>query len=103
MLTSQAGTPLAQLQAQLAQDRQRIEEMEKMITQLRQEAAQARAAASGVGVAARPAGLMDANHPVWLLAISAVACISLLFSGYLFLLLRRQERERAWWSGPDRR
>ena len=90
-----------QLQAQLAQDRRRIEEMEKVIAQLRQEAAQGRAAASGVGVA-RPSSLMDANHPVWLLAISAVASVSLLFSAYLFVLLRRQEREREWWSRSQR-
>lgn len=101
LVTSQTGSPLDQLQSQLAQDRRRIQEMEKVIAQLRHEAAQASAAASGVGLT-RPSSLMDANHPIWLLAISTVASVSLLFSAYLFVLLRRQEREREWWSRSQR-
>lgn len=99
LVTSQAGTDLDRLQAQMAQDRQRLDEMEKLVTQLRQEAAQA--AASGVGLE-RPIGLTDARHPVWLLAVSGVAALSLLFSGYLFLRLRRQEQSRAWWTDSGR-
>ncbi|OGB05603.1 MAG: hypothetical protein A3G29_00740 [Burkholderiales bacterium RIFCSPLOWO2_12_FULL_64_99] len=101
LVTSQAGTDLERLQAQMAQDRQRLNEMEKLITQLRLESAQAQASAAGVGLE-RPLALSDARHPVWLLAVSAVAALSLLFSGYLLLRLRRQEQARAWWSPPDR-
>ena len=101
LVTSQAGTDLERLQAQMAQDRQRLNEMEKMITQLRPESAQAQASAAGVGLE-RPLALSDARHPVWLLAVSGVAALSLLFSGYLLLRLRRQEQARAWWSPPDR-
>nr|MBP9063156.1 hypothetical protein [Aquabacterium sp.] len=68
-------------------------------TQLRPDAAQA--AASGPGLE-RPIGLSDARHPVWLLAVSGVAALSLLFSGYLLLRLRRQEQARSWWTPPDR-
>lgn len=101
LVTSQAGTDLERLQAQMAQDRQRLNEMEKLITQLRLESAQAQASAAGVGLE-RPLALSDARHPVWLLAVSGVAALSLLFSGYLLLRLRRQEQARAWWSPPDR-
>lgn len=101
LVTSQAGTDLERLQAQMAQDRQRLNEMEKLITQLRLESAQAQASAAGVGLE-RPLALSDARHPVWLLAVSGVAALSLLFSGYLLLRLRRQEQARAWWSSPDR-
>lgn len=100
LVTSQAGSDLDRLQAQMAQDRQRLDEMEKLVTQLRQEAAQAQAA-SGVGLE-RPIGLTDARHPIWLLAVSGVAALSLLFSGYLFLRLRRQEQSRAWWTDSGR-
>lgn len=85
----------------MAQDRQRLNEMEKMITQLRLESAQAQASAAGVGLE-RPLALSDARHPVWLLAVSGVAALSLLFSGYLLLRLRRQEQARAWWPPSDR-
>lgn len=101
LVTSQAGSDLDRLQAQLAQDRQRLDEMEKLITQLRQEADQAKAAASGVGVG-RPAGLSDASHPAWLVAVSAVAGASLLLSAYLLLRLRRQDQARAWWADAPR-
>ena len=101
LVTSQAGTDLERLQAQMAQDRQRLNEMEKMITQLRLESAQAQASAAGVGLE-RPLALSDARHPVWLLAVSGVAALSLLFSGYLLLRLRRQEQARAWWPPSDR-
>ena len=101
LVTSQAGTDLERLQAQVAQDRQRLNEMEKMITQLRPESAQAQASAAGVGLE-RPLALSDARHPVWLLAVSGVAALSLLFSGYLLLRLRRQEQARAWWPPSDR-
>jgi hypothetical protein len=50
----------------------------------------------------RPLALSDARHPVWLLAVSGVAALSLLFSGYLLLRLRRQEQARAWWPPSDR-
>lgn len=102
LVTSQAGTDLDLLQVQMAQDRQSLNEMEKLITQLRLESAQAQASAAGVGLE-RPIGLTDARHPVWLLVVSGVAALSLLFSGYLLLRLRRQEQARAWWSPPDRR
>lgn len=101
LVTSQAGTDLERLQAQMAQDRQRLNEMEKLITQLRLESAQAQASAAGVGLE-RPLALSDARHPVWLLAVSGVAALSLLFSGYLLLRLRRQEQARAWWPPSDR-
>jgi hypothetical protein len=101
LVTSQAGTDLDLLQVQMAQDRQSLNEMEKLITQLRLESAQAQASAAGVGLE-RPIGLTDARHPVWLLVVSGVAALSLLFSGYLLLRLRRQEQARAWWSPPDR-
>lgn len=101
LVTSQAGSDLDRLQAQLAQDRQRLDEMEKLITQLRQEADQAKASASGVGVG-RPAGLSDASHPAWLVAVSAVAGASLLLSAYLLLRLRRQDQARAWWTDAPR-
>ena len=101
LVTSQAGTDIDRLQAQMAQDRQRLDEMEKLITQLRLDAAQAQASAAGVGLA-RPLALSDARHPVWLLAVSGVAALSLLFSGYLLLRLRRQEQARAWWPPSER-
>lgn len=101
LVTSQAGSDLDRLQAQMAQDRQRLDEMEKLITQLRLDAAQAQASAAGVGLE-RPLALSDARHPVWLLAVSGVAALSLLFSGYLLLRLRRQEQARAWWPPSDR-
>jgi pilus assembly protein FimV len=99
LVNSQAGSDMGQLQAQLAEDRRRLDDMEKLITQLRLDAAQA--AASGPGLE-RPIGLSDARHPVWLLAVSGVAALSLLFSGYLLLRLRRQEQARSWWTPPDR-
>lgn len=102
LVTSQAGSGMDRLQAQLAQDRQRLDEMAQRITQLRQDAAQAKAAASGVGLS-RPAGLESASNPLWLIIVSAVAVLSLLLSTYLFLHLRRHERARAWWSAPDSR
>jgi pilus assembly protein FimV len=101
LVTSQAGTDIERLQAQLAQDRQRLDEMEKLITQLRQDAAQAKAAASGVGLS-RPAGLADGGHPAWLVIVSAVAGASLMLSAYLIWRLRRQEQARAWWSESER-
>lgn len=101
LVTSQAGTDIERLQAQIAQDRQRLDEMEKLITQLRQNAAQAQAAASGVGLN-RPAGLADAGHPAWMVIVSAVAGASLMLSAYLIWRLRRQEQARAWWSESER-
>lgn len=101
LVTSQAGSDMDRLQAQLAQDRRRLDDMEKLVTQLRQDAAQAKATASGVGLE-RPIGLTDARHPVWLVAVSGVAMLSLLFSGYLFLRLRRQDQANAWWSESSR-
>lgn len=102
LVTSQAGSDMDRLQAQLAQDRQRLDEMAQRITQLRQDAAQAKVAASGVGLN-RPAGLDSATHPIWLIIVSAVAVLALLLSAYLFMHLRRQERANAWWSDPDSR
>ena len=102
LATSQVGTDIDRLQAQLAQDRQRLDEMAQLITQLRQDADQAKAAASGVGLS-RPAGLDSAANPIWLIIVSAVAVLSLLLSTYLFMHLRRQERANAWWSDPDSR
>lgn len=102
LVTSQAGSDMDRLQAQLAQDRQRLDEMAQRITQLRQDAVQAKAAASGVGLN-RPAGLDSATHPIWLIIVSAVAVLALLLSAYLFMHLRRQERANAWWSDPDSR
>ena len=101
LVTSQAGSDLDRLQAQMAQDRQRLDDMEKLITQLRLDAAQAQASAAGVGLE-RPLALSDARHPVWLLAVSGVAALSLLFSAYLLLRLRRQEQARAWWPPSER-
>lgn len=98
LASSQTGTDIERLQAQLAQDRQRLDEMEKLVIQLRKDAGQA---ASGAGVTG-PIGLSDARHPVWLVAVSAVAALSLLFSGVLFMRLRRYEQAREWWTPPDR-
>ncbi len=95
---SQTGNEIERLQAQLAQDRQRLDEMERLVTQLRKDAAQT---ASGVGVAG-PVPLTDARHPVWLAVVSTVAALSLLFSGYLFMRLRRDEQSREWWQPPGR-
>lgn len=98
LASSQTGTDIERLQTQLAQDRQRLDEMEKLVTQLRKDAGQA---ASGVGITG-PIGLTDARHPVWLVAVSAVAALSLLFSGVLFMRLRRYEQAREWWTPPER-
>lgn len=95
--SSRSGSDLDRLQAQLAQDRQRLDEMEKLVLRLRDEAGRAGATS---GDATGPASWTDTDHPAWLIAVSVLAAVLLAVSASLYWRVRRYERARAWWAEP---
>lgn len=92
-----SGVQLVSVQDKRDSERQRLDEMEKLVGQLRQEMAQMRASGPGLAVG-RPTGDIRQDHPVWFYGVSGLAALALSLSAYLFMRLRSQEKDRAWWA-----
>lgn len=83
---------------QLARDRQRLQDLEQRLVQLKLEGEQAQAAVIALQARVQQAEAQRTN-PMWSAALLAVALGGLTLSAYLYAQLRkrRQQEEDAWW------
>ncbi len=84
---------------QLARDRQRLQELEQRLAQLKQEGEQAQLAVKALQERVQRAEAQRIS-PQWSAALLAVAVGGLAMSAYLYLQLRkrRKEEQDAWWK-----